>query len=99
MTIGPAPVAITGAAGRIGTVLRRGLADRPIRLLDVRPLTAERRTEQVRQVDLRDPAATRDALAGVQAVVHLAGCPDEAPVERIVADNVVATQHVFEAAR
>jgi uronate dehydrogenase len=92
-------VAITGAAGHIGSVLRRGLADRPLRLLDRRPLAAERESDQVRQVDLGDPVATGDALAGVEAVVHLAACPDEAPFDRILADNVVATQHVFEAAR
>jgi uronate dehydrogenase len=92
-------VAITGAAGRIGSVLRAGLRDRALRLLDLRPLSAEHDSEQVRQVDLRDAAAAVAALAGVDTVIHLAACPDEAPFERILADNIVTTQHLFEAAR
>jgi uronate dehydrogenase len=92
-------VAITGAAGRIGSVLRPGLRDRALRLLDLRPVSVEHDTEDARLVDLRDPAAARVALAGMDAVIHLAGCANEAPFERILADNIVVTQHVFEAAR
>jgi uronate dehydrogenase len=92
-------IAITGAAGRIGTTLRAGLRDRALRLLDVRPVAEPRDNEEVRLVDLRDLDATREAFQGVDAVVHLAARADEAPFDRILDDNIVATQRVFEAAR
>jgi uronate dehydrogenase len=86
-------IAITGGAGRIGTVLRAGLSGFDLLPLDNRPAGG------VRLVELTDEAATVTALAGVDTVVHLAAFPDEGAFERILADNIVATRNVFEAAR
>ncbi|PRX92289.1 NAD-dependent epimerase/dehydratase family protein [Allonocardiopsis opalescens] len=92
---------ITGAAGRIGHTLRTALradADRLV-LLDRRPLQAEAANETCLKADLADLGALEDAFIGADAVVHLAGIPDEAPLPDLLADNVVGTHHVLEAAR
>lgn len=94
-------MALTGAAGTIGTAVRRALraeAERLV-LLDQAPLTVETANERVHTVDLRDAAAVADALAGVDAVLHLGGIPDEAPLPELLMVNVLGTHHVLEAAR
>jgi uronate dehydrogenase len=91
---------ITGAAGRIGTVLRRDLPARwSIRGFDRRPYDAVGDREEVVVGDLRDPTAVDRAVAGGDAVVHLAGVPSEAPFDEVVEHNIRGTHHVLEAAR
>ncbi|MER7789492.1 NAD(P)-dependent oxidoreductase [Streptomyces sp. NPDC097640] len=94
-------VAVTGAAGNIGSVVRealRGEAERLI-LLDRVSLRPEAGNEEVRTVDLRDAAAVESALAGADRVLHLGGVPDEAPLPDLLEANVLGTHHVLEAAR
>lgn len=94
-------VAITGAAGNIGSVLCEALradAERLV-LLDRVPLRPASANEATHTVDLLDAAAVEAALAGVDAVVHLGGLPDEAPLPDLLAANVLGTHHVLEAAR
>jgi uronate dehydrogenase len=92
---------ITGAAGRIGSVLRRGLQDfaDELRLVDVREIAAEDDREQTLAADLADFDAALAALNGSDAVIHLAGIPAEDSFERLLSANLVATYNVFEAAR
>ncbi|MCC9310471.1 NAD(P)-dependent oxidoreductase [Kitasatospora sp. RB6PN24] len=99
MTLGA--VAVTGAAGTIGRVIRTALRGRATRLvlLDRVPLLAEHADETVHTVDLRDAAAVESALAGVDAVLHLGGIPDEAPLPDLLDANVLGTHNVLEAAR
>jgi uronate dehydrogenase len=94
-------VAVTGAAGAIGSVVCAGL-DRGqfrLRLLDVAAPRLTGPADDVRLVDLRDAAATRQALDGVAAVVHLAARPDEGSFAEIHDRNVLTTYNVYEAAR
>jgi uronate dehydrogenase len=92
---------ITGAAGKIGSVLRSGLGDvaERVRLVDREPLSSEREGEEVMTLDLARFEAALEATAGVEAVVHLAAIPDEDRFERILNCNIVATYNLFEAAR
>ncbi|OPC84789.1 epimerase [Embleya scabrispora] len=94
-------MAVTGAAGRIGEVLRRGLrADvERLVLLDLVPLRAEGPGEEVHTVDLLDPPGLEGAFAGVDAVVHLGGIAEEAPLPDLVRANILGTHNVLEAAR
>lgn len=94
-------VAVTGAAGNIGSVVRGALQSEVDRLvlLDRVPLQAEAANEEVYEVDLRDAVAVESALAGADAVVHLGGLPDEAPLADLLEVNVLGTHHVLEAAR
>ena len=68
-------VLITGASGRVGSALRLGLRARwrRLRLTDVRPIDAPAGNEEVVLADINDRPALDRAMAGVAAVVHLAG--------------------------
>jgi uronate dehydrogenase len=92
-------VLITGAAGDVGTHLRRELAGKyRIRASDLRPLKKLGRETYLRA----DIAKMSDALRitkGVDAVVHLGGYSVEGPWEGILSANVVGCYNVFEAAR
>ncbi|WP_410539728.1 NAD-dependent epimerase/dehydratase family protein [Streptomyces sp. KL2] len=103
----PAPrtVLLTGAAGGLGTLMRELLPSHgyTLRLLDVAPVGplpgAEERTEETITADLADRAALREAVRGVDAVVHLAGISLEAPFEKIVRANIEGTYNLYEAVR
>jgi len=91
-------VLITGAAGRIGVVLVRGLKDR----YDLRGFDRMPMPELEDQVvgGMTDMSALLKATAGVEAVIHLAGNPSgAAPWEEILNSNIIGTYNLFEAAR
>ncbi|UGY93310.1 NAD-dependent epimerase/dehydratase family protein [Streptomyces gobiensis] len=94
-------MAVTGAAGRIGSAVRAGLRDEVSRLvlIDRAGLTAQSPTEDVHKLDLRDAEAVTAALRGADAVVHLGGIPDEAPLPYLLDSNVQGTFSVLEGAR
>lgn len=98
-------VLITGAAGRIGTILRSRLArpGRVLRLLDRVPVPVSDgphpSSEEYVVGSLADAVSLRDACENVDAVIHLAGHPDERSFAEILAVNVVGTQEILEAAR
>jgi uronate dehydrogenase len=91
---------ITGAAGRMGRLLRSALAAecRRLRLTDVQSLGEAAGHEELVQCDMGNPAAVRLLVEGVDAVVHLAGFPREASWDVILANNLVPAIHLWEAA-
>lgn len=92
---------LTGAAGRIATSVRPALAEAVgrLRLVDLVAVSTEHEREESVAADLRDPVATREAIAGAEGVLHLGGIPDEAPFDDLCASNILGTFNVFEAAR
>ena len=92
---------ITGAAGRLGSHLRRGLAPlaRHLRLHDRVAISDPQPHEEIVAGELDDLAAMLTAAEGVDAIVHFGGAPLEAPWETILASNIVGSYNVFEAAR
>ncbi|MET8085665.1 NAD(P)-dependent oxidoreductase [Micromonospora sp. NPDC005194] len=94
-------VVVTGAAGRIGSAVCRHLRDdvRRLVLVDRVPSQPQSPTDRAIQLDLADADAVTAALKGADAVVHLAGLPDEAPLADLLESNVLGTYHVLEAAR
>jgi uronate dehydrogenase len=95
------PVLVTGAAGRIGTVLRGGLPERgwAVRCLDVVPVSDVRPGEEHVVADVTDLDAMVAATAGAGAVVHLAGISGESTWPAISHANIEGTYCALEAAR
>jgi len=91
-------VLITGSSGAIGSSLAASLPGLgwQVRGFDLRP--GVNAIEEVRG-DITDPAALDRAMAGAQAVVHLAGQATEAPWPVIREANLEGSYQVFEAAR
>ncbi|MEU7754157.1 NAD(P)-dependent oxidoreductase [Micromonospora sp. NPDC049101] len=94
-------VVVTGAAGRIGSAVCQHLRDevRQLVLVDRVPVQPQSPTERAIRLDLADLDAVVAALEAADAVVHLAGLPDEAPLADLLDTNVLGTYHVLEAAR
>ncbi|MEU6793570.1 NAD(P)-dependent oxidoreductase [Nonomuraea wenchangensis] len=93
-------ILMTGAAGKVGTLLRPRLAreGRILRLSDLHPVEPGPGEEQV-VADLADPATMAEAIKGVDAVLHLGGQSREHPWADIVRANIDGTQVLLEAAR
>lgn len=93
--------AMTGAAGSIGRHLRGTLTDAfdDLLLLDLVDIDDLAPHERSLRVDLRDLDAIRDAIAGLDGVVHLGGLADEADFHDLAEVNIVGTYHLLEAAR
>ncbi|HJQ03366.1 MAG TPA: NAD(P)-dependent oxidoreductase [Jatrophihabitans sp.] len=87
-------VLLTGSQGRIGSALRERL---PALGWQVRGF--DRRAGADVVGELTDPAALDHAMAGIEAVVHLAGQPTEVAWPVIRDSNIEGTFQLFEAAR
>ena len=99
----PAPrtVLLTGAAGGVGTLMRELLPPYgyELRLLDAVPVDGVTAPGTAITADLGDTAALREAVRGVDAIVHLAGISLEAPFEKILQANILGIYNLYEAAR
>ncbi|MBO9456994.1 NAD(P)-dependent oxidoreductase [Paracoccus sp. R12_1] len=94
-------ILITGAAGRLGGHLRKGLAHlaNHIRLADLTEITDLAPHEEAMSFDLADTDAVARAMEGVDAVVHFGGAPLETQWNTILASNIEGTYNIYEAAR
>lgn len=94
-------IAITGAAGNVGTGLRKELRARGYRLvlLDIAAITDCVEGERALVVDTRDRPALAAAFAGAEAIVHLAACTTDAAWPAQVSLSVEGCIAVFDAAR
>lgn len=95
-------VLYTGGTGRMGVVIREGLAGRYERVvLYARSMPDQplRPGEEIVLGDLADLDRLVEAAAGVDVIVHLGGIADEASYEEIRTANIDGTYHVYEAAR
>ncbi|MFF2849220.1 NAD-dependent epimerase/dehydratase family protein [Streptomyces sp. NPDC058001] len=97
-TPAPRTVLLTGAAGGLGTLMR-GLLPAygyDLRLFDMVPIEGE---PDAITADLADTGALREAVRGVDAVIHLAGISLESTFDKILQANIRGTYHLYEAAR
>ncbi len=93
-------VLLTGAAGNIGSRLRRLLPPLyELVLTDLAPPADLRPDETFIAADLADAASVEKAAAGVDAILHFGGQSVEAPWETVLRSNIIGTYNVFEAAR
>jgi uncharacterized protein YbjT (DUF2867 family) len=96
-------ILLTGATGNVGTALLRRLTARGDRVRclvrDPRRLGPERVRVQIALGDLADPSSFRNALRGVDTVVHLAASiRDQPPRGSIEELNAVATLRLLRSA-
>jgi uronate dehydrogenase len=92
-------ILITGAAGDVGTHLRRELAGKyRIRASDLRPMVKVGAESYV-HADISKMVDALRIAKGVDAVVHLGGYSVEGPWEGILSANIIGCYNVFEAAR
>ena len=94
-------VLVTGAAGGIGTRLRKLLKGvyPQVRWSDIRPPLDLSSDETFVQADLADLAQVENAVAGVDGIVHLGGVSVEHPWDLVLTANIVGCYNLFEAAR
>ena len=93
-------ILITGAAGDVGTHLRRELAGKyNLRLSDIKLIKALAAGEKSAPGDIAKMSDMLRVTKGVDAIVHLGGFSVEGPWDMILRANIVGCYNLFEAAR
>ena len=93
-------ILITGAAGDVGTHLRRELAAKyQIRASDLRNLKEKFKGQKFVRADISKMSDALQITKGVDAIVHLGGYSVEGPWAGILNANIIGCYNVFEAAR
>jgi uronate dehydrogenase len=95
-------IALSGAAGQLGRVLRKALLERGVDLRSAagsKPLEPLVAGEDVMHGDLRDPAIVDKLLNGVDVLIHMAGTSVERPLPEIIENNLRGLVEVYEGAR
>lgn len=95
-------VTVTGAAGRMASLLRPQLRDLgwQVRLVDLRmPQDAVGEHESMFLGSVTDPVVMAEAVAGADLVVHLGGIHRETDWDTVMTTNVTGTRVVLDAAR
>jgi uronate dehydrogenase len=94
-------ILLTGASGRLGSRLRKGLKPlaRKIRLSDRAEIDSLEPHEEAIACDLSEASAVFAAAEAVDAIVHFGGAPLESPWEEILASNIRGSYNIWEAAR
>jgi nucleoside-diphosphate-sugar epimerase len=93
-------VVVTGASGKAGRAVVRGLLERDHDLVGVDLVAPQEQLSPFLRVDLTELGQTVECLAGAGAVVHLAAIPASgiATEETTFRTNMLSTYNVFEAA-
>ena len=95
-------VALSGASGGIGQVLRPALLSMGFSLRSAggrRALTPVAPEEDVCHGDLRDPAFVDRLLTGVDVLIHMAATSVERPLPEVIENNLVGLHAIYEGAR
>lgn len=97
-----AKVALSGAGGNMGRIVRVELVKRGIDLRSAggrSPLVPLHEGEDIMHGDLRDPGVVDRLLRDVDVLIHLAGTSLERGLPEIIENNLVALHQVYEGAR
>lgn len=95
-------IALSGAGGQLGSVVRAALIARgtPLRsAAGSKPLAPLVEGEDVMHGDLRDPAVVDRLLEGVDVLIHFAGTSVERPLPEIIENNLRGLVEVYEGTR
>lgn len=94
-------ILLTGAAGLLGTELRKRLAPKVkfLRSTDITPMTGAAPNEELVQADLGDLDAAGDLVRDIDAIVHFGGISKDADYKLIHRVNIIGFQSLYEAAQ
>ncbi len=94
-------ILITGAAGRLGSELRRGLAHlaNHVRISDRVKMSDVQPHEEAVICELSDSEAVMSIARETDAIIHFGGEPLEADFETILNSNIRGSYHIYESAR
>jgi uronate dehydrogenase len=93
-------ILLTGAAGGVADLIRPLLrSEYRLRLSDRQPIGDRVAGEEDVPADLGDLAALREAVRGMDGIIHLGGYSLETDFQTILAANIVGATNLFEAAR
>jgi uronate dehydrogenase len=94
-------VVLTGAAGRLGTILRKSISAQgySLRSCDINTIAPPLPGEDIVLGDLRSAEDVTRMVAGADTVVHFGGVPEEDAFEVLLPSNIVGNYNVFEQAR
>ena len=93
---------LTGAAGKLGAVLRPALRSQVafLRSSDIKPLLDDgAANEELIVADLADPSAGARLVENIDAVIHFGGISVESDYDSISKVNINGTYYLYEAAR
>jgi uronate dehydrogenase len=92
---------LTGAAGRLGTELRRGLAPitAKLRVTDRAEIKNLQPNEEAVICELADQDAILEATKDVDAIIHFGGAPQEKPWDEVLNSSIRGSYHIYEGAR
>src|ERR1700682_1549148 len=92
-------VLVVGSAGRLGQAAVAELNARGIPIRGFDRVVAPGVPDSI-VGDITDPAALRNAVAGIQTLIHLPATPDDADFHtQLLPNNIVGLYEVMEAAR
>ena len=93
-------ILLTGAAGGVGTFLRKEFAGKyALRLSDIQPVTDLGPNETFMPADIADLDAFCRIAEGVDGIIHLGGMAVENTWEIILQANLIGCYNMYEAAR
>jgi len=95
-------IALSGAGGQLGSVVRAALIAHGVPLRSAagsKPLVPLVAGEEVMHGDLRDSAVVDRLLEDVDVLIHFAGTSVERPLPEIIENNLRALVEVYEGAR
>ena len=90
-------IVVTGAAGRLGSLVVRRLVDRGYQVRATDRVALDDSPTEFAQVDLRDSRLVGDLLKGADSVIHMGAIPgpSRGDPRKIFEDNVQSTFNIF----
>lgn len=92
---------LTGASGKIATLLRPGLSTiaKQVRLSDICDVTDLKDNEEYISAELSDPIQVDTIVEGCDGILHLGGLPTENTFENILKANIVGVHNLYTSAQ